>query len=401
MGLATATLGPAMTPLRGALLILGLSACGFAVARRLQTANLKWEDRLESAGLVGCSAFGGLLAHYALDREWDSMQLAVNVLIALALGGAVLLMLPSIPRKIIASLLIVFHFLGIVTAVSTVPAPNNVTPWIPSQLWIRVYRPYLQFFFLNNAYHFYSPEPGPPEWLWFLVTYQNGEKEWVKVPDREHDLLMMHNTRMLSVSAAGTDNFSRPRADQPDNPPLMQWSALLERRRLEGERMHIPLFNDPGYPVPPPPAQYSEPVWEYTKEMCASFAKHVAQTHPWRGSPDNTVKTVKVYHLRHNIVEPSQLAQRFDPWDPSLFQVWFEGEFSPDGDPLSVERDENGTIVSQDPFLYWQLPIFRITVDKKPAPAGTPDAQVEWVDCFTQHAGLSPWDESKTEKKPQ
>jgi hypothetical protein len=122
-------------------------------------------------------------------------------------------------------------------------------------------------------------------------------------------------------------------------------------------------------------------------------------THPWHGAPENAVKVVKVYHIQHLIIEPSQIAAGLDPWDPSLFNAWFEGEFTPEGALLSVVRDpKSGTIISQDPFIYWQLPIFRTTPDNKPWQPGDP---VKWVDCLSKHAGSSPWDANQTEKMKQ
>ncbi len=54
--------------------------------------------------------------------------------------------------------LIVLHFLGIGTAVSiAVRRPLGSF----SRRGPRIYQPYLEFMYLNNAYHFYSPEPGP------------------------------------------------------------------------------------------------------------------------------------------------------------------------------------------------------------------------------------------------
>src|SRR5262249_51727018 len=32
------------------------------------------------------------------------------------------------------------------------PSPS---PWLSTQIWTRIYRPYLEFLYLNNAYHFY------------------------------------------------------------------------------------------------------------------------------------------------------------------------------------------------------------------------------------------------------
>ena len=52
--------------------------------------------------------------------------------------------------------------------------------------------------YLNNAYHFYSPDPGPATYVWFRIFYVTNEIDpesnqpklaghWVKVPDVKDD----------------------------------------------------------------------------------------------------------------------------------------------------------------------------------------------------------------------
>src|SRR5262249_51406139 len=95
------------------LIFAGLLITGAAVALRPQSPFL----------LVG-AAFSAYLARAAL--EWDSIRLLIAVLIAIALVAAVLLLPPRLVRQTIVILLVLFHFGGILSAVSSVP-PN---PWL-------------------------------------------------------------------------------------------------------------------------------------------------------------------------------------------------------------------------------------------------------------------------------
>src|SRR5438045_224861 len=84
---------------------------------------------------------------------------------------AVLVLLPRPARRVVLSLLLLVHFAGILTAVTAVDPQGGSAPWVSRQLFARVYRPYLGFMYLSNAYHFYSPNPGPPTLLWFRIQY--------------------------------------------------------------------------------------------------------------------------------------------------------------------------------------------------------------------------------------
>ena len=49
----------------------------------------------------------------------------ITVLTGVALGGGILLLLPQAVRRLVLSVVIIFHFLGIATAITSVPP----TPW--------------------------------------------------------------------------------------------------------------------------------------------------------------------------------------------------------------------------------------------------------------------------------
>jgi hypothetical protein len=411
VGLALAWAGNPWPPSRAVLLFAGLVVSGAAVARRFQTAGWAFDQRLESAGLLAAAAFGGVLAYIGFDPAWDSMRMALSVLIGVALAGAGLVLMSATARKVVASLLVLFHFGGILTAVTSIAPPSGDPPWLASQLWTRVYRPYLNFMYLNNAYHFYSPEPGPPAMLWFHLTYKDGTMEWVKVPDRDKSVFPLHHTRLLSITEMASDSSPVPRVNNPQATPEMQWDVVLQTadgkevekglvpRRREGLTdggQKIPL-DDPSLPLPFVGSQYSEPK-TYFREMTRSAAHHVAESHPWRGDPSNPLLYVKVYRLRHGIIYPRDMAYDVDPWAPTWYVIFFQGKFDPEGNLLSVTRDDQGNVVEQDPFLYWQIPVFRKPKDRKAAVwPGMAEKDTDLYDYLTVHAGSSPWGDAAAE----
>src|SRR5262249_54099959 len=146
----------------------------------------EFEDRLHAAILLATGSGLVLLCREALNEEWDSLQMALGVFSAVAMVGALVVLLPRVGRRIVASLLLLFHFSGMLTASTAVAPPNAPAPWLSMTLWCKVYRPYLQFAYLNNAYHFYSPEPGPPMLVWFRVEFEgNAKAEWLKLTNRD------------------------------------------------------------------------------------------------------------------------------------------------------------------------------------------------------------------------
>jgi len=104
----------------------------------------------------------------AVPNAWDSVQLFFGVAGAVGLVGAIW---TRLPRKAALTLMLVgvaYHFAGILSAVTSPPP----MPWMTDQYWKRVAKDYLQFAYMNNAYQFYSPDPGPATELWVLVEYR-------------------------------------------------------------------------------------------------------------------------------------------------------------------------------------------------------------------------------------
>src|SRR5262249_1678511 len=166
-------------------------------------------------------------------------------LVILSLAGSLLVLLPPVDRKIFLSLFLLFHFGGMATAVTAIDPPNSTGPWVSKQLWTYVYRPYLQFLYMTNAYHFYSPDPGPPNHLWFSVTYEDGSWEWVKYPNRKTSSVGMQYQRHLALpehsftprptlpySAAQIEMLRRTQSDEEveRQAPGGSWEQIYKRR---------------------------------------------------------------------------------------------------------------------------------------------------------------------------
>jgi hypothetical protein len=351
---------------RALCLVAGLLVTGSAVSWRLRTSGQDFNDRATSFGFLALAFLGVLLA-YVGARGWPVAQLFLGVLAAVALAGSVLVLLPSLARRIVVSLIILYHFGGILTAVTSVPPPGGEPPWLSLQLWNNFgYGPYLRFIYLINAYHFYSPDPGPPHHLWFYVRYKDGSSRWVKLPNRDTSPTALSYQRTLALTESihqtdGTPMTSDQWAEfhkrnpgwkpEPDDPVEQDSWDLIMKRRGVGAALHPELrfIQD----LPSPSAQYFRPT-KYARKLVASYARHVAWTTPHPDDPSLPVESVKVYLARHEMVTPDKWSQDGNAIkDERLFVVWFMGEFNRDGKLLEPK----------EPFLYWRLPIAYVTRD--------------------------------------
>lgn len=315
VALAWVALGEAGAAVRVVVLVLGLLATGAGVA-----------IRPASPIVLGSAAAVGLLGSVVL-QPWDSARLMLLFLSGLALASAGLMLLPVLVRRAIVGVLIVFHFLGILSAVFSVPP----APWLATNAWAYVFRPYLEFMYLNNAYHFYSPDPGPPNLLWFRLEYEDGSKRWYKMPNREDYPTSVNYQRGLSM----TESTHYATVTDP--------GSLRRRQQLrEAYTAKIPL-----HPLVPDALQFREPN-VMSKLMIQDYARFVAQAAPLPPGPGK-VKRVRLYRVTHDILEGRSLALGADPLDRHLYRPYYQGEF-----------DAEGTLLDpNDPMLYWLVPIIK------------------------------------------
>ena len=312
---------------------------GAAVSLRLRSASWDLGEQLLSSALTAGAASTVVLVYLAMDDQWDSLSFALGILACVGFAGCLLILLPRVGRRIACVVLIVLHFGGILSAVTSAPPPGSAPPWITQQLWARFYRPYLQFAYLNNAYHFYSPEPGPACLLWFYIKFDDGHGEWLKIPDRKDYATRQEYQRLLSVTEMSNQLIPQSMSEED----LREKAATRQREGL----LHVPRIKPADWRVTPPLVQYREPQL-FSKHMVASYARHVAVTYHSEEKPEANVKSVKVYRVVHNIVVASAMAEDWDQLNPIYYAPYYQGEFDPDGKLLTKP---------DDPFLYWLIPI--------------------------------------------
>lgn len=331
-----------------------------------------WISWLIAAGTM-------FMARFGFPTHWDSFQFLATVLGCVSLVGAVLAALPMGIRCGVVVAYFVFHFGGILTA-TTWPHP---APWITEQMGNRVYQPYLKFLYLMNAYHFYSPDPGPASHLYFLIKFHTTENdpatgkpieklEWVTIPSRPEqvkDPLALTYYRRLSLSEQCS--MATPDAYTP---------ATFEKSEVYTRRMEVLNGLRPGYPKIPiaPPetepwgVQYKIPTARITSNILPSYIRHLAIHH---ASADRKPVMIRVYRLEHRIMQPSTLAMdpNADPYHPTTYRPYFLGDY-----------DAKGTLIDpQDPMLYWLIPIL-----PKPGGASLGDPKKrDYEDYLEKHAG--------------
>src|ERR1019366_4402120 len=149
--------------------------------------------------------------------EWNTLRMFLRVAAAVCLYASALALVSKAVRRMMLSVLITIHFLGISTAVLSAPP----SPWIIQQTWMRVFRPFLEFVYLNNAYHFYAPEPGPASYLWFRLIYKTPDGRevgaWYKVPEMDENGRSQHSVpleyqRFLSLTESTAPTEAPPQS---------------------------------------------------------------------------------------------------------------------------------------------------------------------------------------------
>jgi hypothetical protein len=336
------TLGERLVPLRVVLILTGLGLALGAVNQRLRNFAEDLEGRGLTAACLTVAAFVVLLAFQASSEAWDTFRLVLGVFVGVGLTGALLVMLPQWYRRVAILLLVLFHFGGILTAVFSVPPPSGLGCWTTNALWTYIYRPYLQFMYLNNAYHFYSPEPGPATQLWFCVRYEdpNVPPRWIQVPRRED-----YPSRLLYQRATALTESTGLWRGYPDD----IGQRILHRSQKKDWIPYLPDLQNDKTAWMVDPLQYREPIEVAGKKYVASYARHVARDKNSRSAdaPDSPVKSVKVYRVLHTMLSAQEMAINTDPEDPIKMWPFYMGEFDSDGKLLDPD----------DPLLYWAVPI--------------------------------------------
>ena len=337
---------PALVILRVNLLVIGfiIGLSGFSIA-----CSQKLQDNT-SNGVLSLTTFGLSFTLFvitnSMDASWDSLILASSVFTGVSLFIGIFVLLPLLAKKTTAICFVLFHFASIISAVTSIEPPNAPASWLATNLWAYYFRHYLTFAYLNNAYHFYSPEPGPPALLWSKIQYEDGTFRWFKIPNRTESPIQMHYQRMLSV----TESTNVASSHSPDN-----WEEKLQRRNLAG------LANQPQItPLNRSMSQsymFKEPA-DYSKRMLLSYALYLTKkfAHP-TDKPSINIDNIKIYRVTHSIITPGDMSRGENALDPTLYYPYFMGSF-----------DKNANLIDpNDPFLYFLLPITRNANPNEPS----------------------------------
>jgi hypothetical protein len=351
----------------------GLVVCGLlAFVGVLAASAAVWIQPRSWAVLLLAALVAFMASMVAQEAEWDSAVTLLRILTTVAGVSALVVVLPQAGRRAVVSLVILWHFGGILSATTNI-APG---PWVSSQLWTYVYRPYLQFMYMNNAYHYYSPNPGPASMLWFRIEYEttqevdkHGEKRtfkhrrWVKIPEVDENGVRVRPGRDHKPYWPAVEYTRRLSISESINQATTGPGPLAQRRRNEYLR-EIPPYtprSDPQYHEPPTLA----------KHWLASYVRHVCKSFPFEDRPELKVTGVKVYLVIHRILEPWEVAGGAEPTDLATYEPYYMGNYNPDGTlkpanegGLTLKYDPNGlpgTVqeVDRDPMLYWYIPIYR------------------------------------------
>lgn len=317
-------------------------------------------------------------------KDWDTLRLFTTVVGFAAIVGAFLAMVPFQVRCAVVSLMIVFHYAGITSAILT---PNPM-PWIIGQVRARIFEPYLGFVFLENAYQFYAPDPGPSNHFWLRVEYRTPDDRrhwrWVKFPDFDDQtgspkyLLPLQYYRRVAMcdQMAVTSNITPPMMVWDKNGqmvmnPIYDWRvrySLTNRAEVVGGVPNYGRRDD--VPVIP---FHTDVLWNrqyralepYAHKLLQSLVQYICrQKHP--DHPDAEVVSAKVYHVIHFWPTTKQFRDGIRATHPALYFPYYQGKYDPRGKLLDepiFEYDEHGRLVdgnlgaNQDPFYRWLLPI--------------------------------------------
>lgn len=400
---------PMVNSIRVFLCFAGVLAAGVAI-----TLQAKDHKVWLAAGAVSLLAFIGVPA------EWDSFRIVVGVVGTLAIVLGLGRLMPVQYRMAALSAGVLFHFGAILAATTWPDTHGSPAPYVTNQMAMRAYLPYYRFMYLGNAYHFYSPNPGPASHLFVLVEGETDEpadpdpktgniplaadgtpakkrrSEWIDIPKRKShfiDPLGMTYYRRLSLTELVSYST-------PGGVNSMQWERNLAIQNRRNNELGLAGTPIPGAvrPFDMDMAQYRVPRLDIRRGLHPSYARHIAiEFSGPRKLADGkviefSVKRIKLFQVEHGVISPQDFLgfkpteteknapngtlrlnpiETSDPNVPTLYMPFYLGEF-----------DREGTLTKpDDPLLYWMVPVVRDPRDPR-----------KFIDYMSQYAGFEfPW----------
>jgi hypothetical protein len=150
----------------------------------------------------------------------------------------------SAPRKLPNRMLrycinvwLLLHFTAIIAAAGSIgPAPGYVL-----RVW-RVFRPYLEFLFLNHGFNFYAPEPSSSMLMEFEAVRADGSTVTGQIPDRALRPRLLYQRHLLL-----TEHISLAPID--DRRPWYQSYAHHLCRKYRASKVHLTLVSHAPMPM--------------------------------------------------------------------------------------------------------------------------------------------------------
>lgn len=208
---------------------------------------------------------------------------------------------PSRWVKLIVSAIILFHLSAILSHVL-----SGGGPFVMRQL-SAFYRPYLKTMWLDNAYRFYAPDPGPTEVLWYHLRYDDGSARWTQVPDRDQFYLRMPFQRHMSIALLAS-MMTEQEAINPRDDPSSAASILVNNR--------------------PTMRTVLTPNGEI---YYRSYARHIARVHQKHPRSGASLVSMDCYMVQYMPRTPYHMRMGIDMYDPRMIRIQSVATFSPEG----------------------------------------------------------------------
>ena len=137
--------------------------------------------------------------------------------------------------QVALSLLVLLHLLAVCTPPFSLATRSADGPSPAIAPIFNVLRPYIDALYLNHAYFFFAPDPGPSHLVKYEVDFANGQPTITgQFPDKQQQWprLLYHRHFMLSESL--TERFSPPTAEpEPQRRDESRRAARVYNRALE------------------------------------------------------------------------------------------------------------------------------------------------------------------------
>lgn len=208
---------------------------------------------------------------------------------------------PKLWIKLVISAIILFHLSAIISHVL-----SGGGPFVMRQA-SAFYRPYLKTMWLDNAYRFYAPDPGPTEVLWYHLRYDDGSTRWTQVPDRDQFYLRMPFQRHMSIALLAS-MMTEQEVVNPKDDPASAASILVNNR--------------------PTMRTVLTPSGEI---YYRSYARHIGRVHGKHPQTGASLVSMDCYMVQYIPRTPYHMRMAIDMYDPRMIRIQSVATFSPSG----------------------------------------------------------------------